>query len=368
MLLWLHSKLLGILLCIGVVLATVVPGQALEAIDTYVGPKRIGTCSLYILRQPTKKRASLAIVNENSGSEAVALHLAQNPNEIVIEDEADRDFFAMVGTAQEVSADFLERNCGLSEIEDFYLLPHNYPVVYRGDEDFVIDLPFANQGAILVTFVAPNSSTGLRERYVYGLVGVDDTWTVSERQPLEYADDTAYVKRIRNEFLTYTSNRRLPTSFEKGAEVWRVLRLLASPLERKIFDDGTVVEIEYHKGGSIIGPVKKYSEYDVVIRDHLRHGMIVWPSGSAYYGHLDPVSYTKEGLGSMFTSSGRMFYRGGFKDNKFHYDGVIYLEDGSACRGDFENDELFRGTFWTPSRSRDGHCRTNQDGGLTLFD
>lgn len=355
----------------GVLATTLLAGNPASAFEDTVGfiaDETIGSCELVASRDPDKKRAFIAVYRQENGRDISAMHLAQNPREITIESEEDQLLFTAVGIAEDITPDFLERECGLSNVSDFYLLPHSYPTEnWRGDEDYVEGLPYAEQGAMLLSFVAPDPSSGLRHRYVYGFVGKDDTWTARERQQLEYANDTPMIRQLRGALRDYTTSRLFPDSFERGARVVHTLKILANPMRRYTYDNGTIVEYEENVSRNIIGNTNKTSTWSITGDDSLVHGIIAFADGYGYSGHLDPDNLSRQNWGQLFDPSGERIHMGGYLDNERHGDGIIVFTDGSECRGEFDRGQLSRGRFTDANGRPNGFCRQNSDGRYERF-
>ncbi|MEP6017823.1 MAG: hypothetical protein ABJ251_04965 [Paracoccaceae bacterium] len=348
------------------ILTSVAPSIAFENTDVEILGENLGECVLWVKRDAKKKNAFIFLENEASG--VSAMHLAQHANEIVIETPQDQELVSTAETTQGITPQFLEKECGFSEVDDFLLLPHDQIAGDRArDKRFAQGLKYADQAGILLNFVATYPKAKLPHRYAYGAIGTDTTWRISEKQPLEYAGDTLEMRMMRN--ITHIElGRRWPSADERGLQISRQLKIIANPMRRIEYENGAIAEVEEHISNPVVGATFVIKPGTNELDENSRRAVFFYPDGLGYGGYIDGKSLKPIHWGIKFHASGRTYYRGRFKNGHFHGSGIITPENGGWCSGEFSEGALAKGTysFWNPFRKR-AFCSVKVNGELKVF-
>ena len=278
------------------------------------------------------------------------MHMAESPDERVIEDDIDRELFMARGISQQITPGFINDYCGLSSVRDFMLLPHDdRSGRYPSDASYAEGLPFAEQSGLLVTFSAIDPNTGFRSRYAYGLVGAQDTVTLQSRTPMEFSGDTRFIRALRD---AQSDMAAAPPDWPPS--VRGRLSVRAYPPEQHRFDNGAVVEFAQTRS---LLPGFTHSGY---APDHVRVGFIRYCDGAGYSGFIDAEILGPDYEGQFFDRDGIRRYFGEVENGDITGDGTWYLNNGARCNGTFERGSISHGSYWPQDGATGREARWNR--------
>lgn len=108
-----------------------------------------------------------------------------------------------------------------------------------------------------------------------------------------------------------------------------------------ISKDGTKIEGNFVRGNAI-GQMKIFLtngqkiEIDYINNKPGTHGTIIMPDGRKYVGEIN--NFSAHGLGSLYSSSGKLIYKGEWKDGNVNGQGTAYDDYGNVIySGEFVN-------------------------------